>query len=292
MSISDSINQLSDIKSSKTYRTDLIKTTINSTLSFILAFWFIYFINQAVSIATANVYSIPAVLHTYRIFWPLYTYSTLYTRQALILIFGTGPLVCLILALVFYRVYRVLRKRRINLKVLVLWMVFHGLNMFFGAYVVGVITRTGFIYTTEWIFYSNVFDIEEIIFMLISLIVLIIVGFVGTRQFIMATNAANIINPRNRILYILGQVFLPWLIGNLLLFIFNFPNNPPELLLLYAVSFLMIVPAFTNFNMPSNKIINVKMPKSGLKTAWIYILLVIVFALVLRTMVYQGITFS
>ncbi|MCF8369597.1 MAG: hypothetical protein K9G76_11180 [Bacteroidales bacterium] len=274
------------------YRIDLTKTFINSTVLYLLGFSLMYYFSQLVTIFTASFFDIPAELFSYRIFWPLYTYSTLYSRQALILIFGSGPIAALILSVLIYRIFLLVRVYVKNVNVLLIWIMFHGLNMFFGAYIAGVVTRTGFVYTTEWIFLSNIFDTEEILFVITSVVVLLLAGVYSTRLHLMAVTSRNLIEPRVRLYFVLFQVFFPALIGGLFLFAINFPKNPPELIILYAVSFLMIFPVFANYNSPSNILIGKHLKANKVKLGWIYLLLTVIIFAVIRLIIYKGISFS
>ncbi|MCB2220925.1 MAG: hypothetical protein KQI35_11065 [Bacteroidetes bacterium] len=272
-------------------RRDLFKTFINSTILFILAFIIVYFSSRLVMIYVARIYDIPAVLYSYRIFWPLYTYSSLYSRPALILIFASGPIFSMLVGLLFYRIFIMLRLYNINFKLFALWMLFHSLNLFFGAYIVGVITRTGFVYATEWLFYSQVFDVEEIIFVIISVILLLVSGFYFTRKFLIATNRPALVDAKIRLFYMFAMVLFPWIMGLGVLLIMNYPYNPPELLLLYSTTLLMIVPTMTNFNSPGNKAIKVMLHKQGVHLGWIYILLTIAALAFIRIYAFDGIAF-
>lgn len=298
-SYKDSIRSLSDffrtiisIIKLKPLQRDYLKTLINSTFLFILSFFIIQYISQFITIFMAKTFDIPAVLYSYRIFWPLYTYSSLYTRPALILIFGVGPLVCLIIGFGLYRIYLWIRKYNLVFKTFNLWLIFHAFNMFFGAYVIGVITRTGFIYTSEWIFLSNVFDVEEIVFMIICLFTLALFGYLSTRQFIYAANSEIIIEHKLRLYYLISMVLLPWIFGNLILYFMNYPRNPIELVLFYLISSLMIIPVFTNFNSLSIKMVKIPNLSGPVKFGWIYIFLTIVAIILIRSFVYYGIRFS
>ncbi|MBN1340382.1 MAG: hypothetical protein JXA03_13715 [Bacteroidales bacterium] len=276
----------------KEVRSTLLVTAVNSTAFFILAFLALHYAGQYITIITASFYDIPAVLYSYRIYWPLYTYSTLYTRAALIVIFGTGPLVSLILGFVFYRIYLLLRARLKYLKVLLVWLVYHSFNLFFGAYIVGVVTRTGFIYTSEWLFLSNVFDVEEIVLLIVSVVILIITGYYGTKHVILASLSNKVIEPKRRVFYFIFQLLIPWLAGNLALILMNMPNNPDELLLLYATSILIIVPGFSNFNAPAFQQIRVTGLPSKVSVRWIYLAAAILAVLTIRIGLGGGIGFG
>lgn len=291
MNLNTSLSGRYALKENREIRNAMLKTLLNSLAQYVLAFLIVYYVSKVVTIWIASIYSIPAVLYSYRIFWPLYTYSSLYSRQALILIFATGPLFSLLTAIIVYRVFNVLRFRNLNIKLLLLWSFFHGINLFFGAYISGVITRTGFVYATEWIFYSQVFDVEEIIFVIISIITLLVVGFYLARKFILSAGMLELVNPKVRLFYMLATVLLPWLFGSGILYLINYPNNPPELLLIYAASVLMVIPAMTNYNSLGNRAIKLVFNKQGVRIAWLYILACLVLLLVVRIIIYNGVSF-
>jgi len=281
-----------DIKGNPEIQRDLLKSYLNSLATFLLAFVILYFVCNLASVVAAKYFNIPAILYSYRIFWPLYTYSSLYSRQALIIIFAAGPLVSILLAILLFQVLKKIVHFRLNLKILLLWLIFHAMNLFFGAYIIGVITRTGFIYTTEWLFFSHIFDVEEILFMIISIITLIIIGFYFTRYFILSSNSKTIILPKTRFFYMIAKVFLPWLTGIISLYFLNYPNNPPELILLLSVSFLMIIPAFVNLNSIQNKQIVLRIKEDKEYIGWIYILGAACLLAFYRIVLFNGVSFG
>ena len=273
-------------------RNNYLKVLVNSSVIFSLSFFFIYFLQQFVTVWIAKVFDIPSILFPYRIYWPLYTYSSLYSRSALIFIFGVGPFMCLGLGFVFFRLWIIARKSSKNLKIFILWTIFHAFNLFFGAYIAGVITRTGFIYTSEWLFMSRMFDVEEIIFLIASVIILIIIGYFGSRHFLSASNSDKLIVSKFRIVYMLTQVLIPWLLGNIAIFLVNFPNTRPEFLLLQVTSVLMIFPMFINYNSLSLHIVKPDKGVNKIRYGWVYIFLTIVVFIVIRFVIYRGIKFS
>lgn len=285
------IGEFREATSVRDVRRTLFVTLVNSTVFYILAYLVLYYISQYITIFTASFYDIPAVLYSYRIYWPLYTYSTLYTRAALIVIFGTGPIACLVIGVVFYRLYLFLRSKLNYLKVFLIWIIYHSLNLFFGAYIVGVITRTGFIYTSEWLFLSNVFDVEEIVLLIVSVVVLVISGYYGTRQVMMASVSNKVLEPRRRVFYIIFQLLIPWLIGNGALILMNTPNNPDELLLSYVTSILLIVPALSNFNTPTLQNIRIAKMPGKVSVRWIYVVVAILAMVLIRFGLAGGISF-
>ncbi len=277
--------------SSGKLRYDHFKTLINSLAMFLLSFLLVYYIHQFSTILAAKAFNIPTKLYSYRIDWPLYTYSYLYTRKALVVIFGTGPLVCLLLGFGAYRLFLWARFRTVFLKTLALWTAFNAFNLFFGAYIVGVITRTGFVYTSEWLFLSNVFDVEEIVLMIVSMVVLLIVGYYATKQFLYSSNSAAIIEPKIRIIYIFTSVFVPWFAGNLILYSVNIPKNPVELILLYSTSALIVIPIFSNYNTTTMQMLKLPWTPRKFRIGWIFVLMTVLFIIATRFLLTSGISF-
>lgn len=291
MYLRGSLSGVKIIRNNPELQSELIKTLFNSVVLFTIAFFIAYYVNQLITIFTARIFDIPAVLYSYRIFWPLYTYSSLYTRHALIVIFAAGPVLSLAIAVVAYQTFLRIRFLRYNFKILTLWILFHSINLFFGAYIAGVITRTGFVYTTEWIFFSHVFGVEEIIFLIVSIVILIISGFFLTGHFLIGTNSPALIEPKIRIFYVLAQVFIPWVVGIGVLTLINYPRNSPELIILYFASALMIIPIVFTFNSIDNQMIRLELRKKGSRIGWIYFILLIVGLAMIRLIIYKGINF-
>jgi hypothetical protein len=290
-SISSFIGFTGTALSSGELRNGYFKTLINSMTLFLLSFLLVYFVHQFATIFTAKAFDIPTKLYSYRIDWPLYTYSYLYTRKALVVIFGMGPLVCLVLGIGFFRLFLWTRFRTVFLKTFSLWTAFHAINLFFGAYIVGVITRTGFVYTSEWLFLSNIFDVEEIVLMIVSIVVLLIVGYYSTRQFLYASDSSVIIEPKYRILYLLSKVLIPWLAGTLVLYAVNIPKNPLELILLYGTSALIVIPVFSNYNSTNMQMLKLPRVPDKFRIGWVYILITIIAIFATRLLLKSGISF-
>jgi len=280
------------LKNEKSLRKELGISYVNSLVGFILGFIAFYMVSNLASIFAANIFNIPAIFYSYRVFWPLYTYSALYTRQVIIIIFGVGPFLSLFIGIAFFQILvRTIRIRK-NFNVMILWMIFHAFNMFFGAYIVGVITRTGFIYTSEWIFLSNIFDIEEIILLIFSAIMLLVFGVYFTRYIILTASNNEITDPRTRLFYIGARLLLPWLSGVIILLLLNYPNNPPEFILLMGVSFVMVLPPLFNYNSLRSRSLRVWNAIPMAKTGWIYIVLLLIVLAFYKFVLFYGVSFS
>jgi hypothetical protein len=225
-----------------------IYTYFVSLANYILAFLFVYVVYQLATILMASSFDIPVIWNYHRLDFPLYTYSPLYTRSALVIIFGAGPVISILMGLIAQRLFFMDSPffRRYNL--FFLWTFIHGMNMFFGAYIVGFLTRTEFIYTTEWLFMSRSFDVEEIVFAILSVTVGVLVGYLATPLFLLASGSHSLIKPRYRFYFILLQSILPWFTGAILVFLLTLPTPYLPLILKTITPLIMLIPTLVAFN--------------------------------------------
>lgn len=228
-------------------------TYLQSTAYYILSFLLIYVIYQLVTIFVARLFNIPVIWYYYQLKFPLYTYSNLYTRAALVTIFGMGPVVSLVLALIFLRLFFSKSYYSKNFQLFNLWVAINGLNMFFGAYIIGFLTRTEFIYTSEWLLMSRIFDVEEIIFTVLSLTVLILVGRHVASLFLVSSGSVTLVSPEYRLFFIISQVILPWITGGVLLFLVTTPTHYIPLILKTLTPGLILIPSLFTYNSLRNQ---------------------------------------
>ena len=208
----------------------------------------IYVLYQVITILVASSYHIPIEWYYYRLKFPLYTYSPLYTREALVVIFAMGPILSLMLAFVFLKLFfteNVILKR---FQLFYLWGFICGANMFFGAYIAGFITRTEFIYTSEWLFMSRMFDSEEIVFTIISLVMMLVIGRIVTPLFMISSGSVTLVKPGFRLFFMLSRVVFPWLTAVLVLFLITLPQYYFPLILKTLTPGLIVIPTLFMFN--------------------------------------------
>jgi hypothetical protein len=237
---------LADILKTPDLRNRFTISLLQSTTYFILSFLLVYIIYQLVTIAVAQSFNIPTIWYYYRVKFPLFSGSQLYTRSALISIFASGPVFSLGLAFVFLKLYFNRRITNQNLKLFYLWGFINGVNMFFGSYIAGFITRTEFIYASEWIFMSSMFDVEEIVFTFIAITILLLIGRLVTPLFLLTSGSATLISPKFRLYYILSRIFIPWAIGVMIFFLMTNPiHYLPLTIKTLTPVFVLITSLFT-----------------------------------------------
>jgi hypothetical protein len=216
---------------------------LHSTAYFIFAFMLIWVVYQLVTIMVASSFHIPVIWYYYQLKFPLYTYSPLYTRAALITIFAAGPIMSLMLAFVFLRLYFTKNRILKRFQQFYLWGFISGCNFFFGAYISGIVTHTEFVYASEWFFMSNGFAVQEIILSAVSFVMMLIIGRIVTPLFLLASGSVTLVKPAYRFFYILSQAILPWMAGVVILFLITLPNYYKPLILKTMFPVLMLVPS-------------------------------------------------
>lgn len=247
------------INSDKELKSRFIFSYTNSTTAFISTFLFVYFANQIITSLLCASYSIPIVLYYFDIIYQVGPYSTLWNRFNILIINGSAPFFSLLLSVLFYRFFKFTKTRFKYLRIYMLWGMIHAFIFFFGAYIVGAITRSGFVYFTEWLFFSYMFDIEEIIFMVCCLIALLSIGYFSSDFFLSTADNKDLISFKNKKYFKYAQIFLPWLTGIIILIIFNIPNITVYNLLIYSSLLLIIIPAMLDYqNYKTQQIVIVK----------------------------------
>ena len=235
---------------------DLLKKFVRSFLhsfaSYILSFLMIYIIYQGVTILVARLFKIPVIWYYYQLKFPLYYYSILYTRKALIFIFSSGPMISLVLTLIFLKLFFSKNGFLKNFNLFYLWGIINGLNMFFGAYIVGVLTRTEFVYTSEWLLLNNPFDIWELIFIAISLVIMFLAGWHITSMFLISSGSKTLVDTKYRLFFILSTVILPWIACTILFFLIMTPRYYIPFLLKTLTPGLILIPSLFSYKSAYN----------------------------------------
>jgi hypothetical protein len=133
-------------------RKRLIHFTVNSTVLFLIAYVLAYVTYQAMVMFVASRFGINSVFYFYEVAFPVGNNSSLWSDFNIILITFSGPFISVILGAYYLFLYVRKEKTRGLTKLFVLWLSFHFLNFFLGAFVGGAITHQGFGYVIEWLF--------------------------------------------------------------------------------------------------------------------------------------------
>lgn len=265
----------------------------NSIILYIIAYITAYLIYQLAVIITAAFFDIDSVLYYYEVMFPIGNASPKWTQWNIITITLAGPLVSLLGGLFWYRVM-MRRAGHPIMRLFYLWLAFHSVNMFFGAFVAGVITDQGFGYVANWLYFGIPL---KMLFSLIALGIQTYIGWRAARHVLATSNSPQRINRRNRPYFILNQTILPWLIGSLLMLWIKIPNRMPQheniivydSIILGAMAFLAIAPMFNWRAKPFESKFSAQRKKTGF--VWAYLLVAILLILLYRFGLERGLHF-
>ena len=241
------------------------KYTINSLALYVTAYLVVYISYQLVVMIVASRWHLDSVLFYYDLAFN--DFSPLWTRFNIIVVTFSGPLVSLLIGILFYKVIANRPKLKGFIKLFVIWIALHGFNLFFGAFASGVSTDQGFGYVANWL-YMNVF--WQIFFSLTFLFILGMIGYHSSGKFLETSNSAYKIKTENRNRFLLHQAILPWLMGSLIIYLVKVPNNMPyDVGNLFTMS-LAVIPVI--FNRKVKPALNFKDDRKPTRIHWAYII--------------------
>ncbi|MFC2100938.1 hypothetical protein ACFLRZ_03815 [Bacteroidota bacterium] len=260
---------------------------INSTILFIFTFHIVNFINKLVTTIVANHYKVLTIMYYHKMEFPIGYTSPLWTFESVRTIFSSGPIACLIVGIIFYRFFYMIRKGPGLLKLFFLWMAFHSLNMFFGAFTSGVITTSGFGYVPQWFYFSTV---ANFVGSMVALSCLAAIGFYSRKSFLQCAMSYRIISHEYRLLYLISQALFPYVLGTVILIMLKMPNNPIYEGIIHGTMLLMIIPLLLNYK--ENIKTHLYEKTDRIKIDYWYFVLSIVIFVIIRYGFSSGISFG
>jgi hypothetical protein len=194
---------------------------------------------MTVTACIAATFQIPTEIHYWKTVFniPLWWWN----QPNVIFTFASGPVACAFFGILCLRLFFIFRKTKNWLRLFFLWGYHHGFNLFFGAYVAGVISRSGFRHASNW----AAIPVEIEYFIAIGAIIcMFLVGFLSVKFFLqMAISQSLLINyKRNR--FITAVVFLPWFLGSLTMIALKSPRITYNESLIFLMMFTSVVPVY------------------------------------------------
>ncbi|MCC3157100.1 hypothetical protein LJ737_07610 [Hymenobacter sp. 15J16-1T3B] len=223
--------------------TDLGQKTLiaacNSTLLFVLAYLTADTAFRLATVLMARQLRIPGIWGLSRIQFRIA--DTAWWRQAVVAVYSVGPLVCLLLAVVAALwFWQRARLRRGLLKQYLLWLVLHGLNLFFGAMVADTITESGFWFVPSWVFLAG--NAVNVAVAVLSGLVLLALGYLAAPLFLQSHDSRTLMRFEQRRRLLWATLFLPWLLGSALIALAKFPHLSVNEGLHLATLFVALAP--------------------------------------------------
>ncbi len=257
--------------------------SLNSTIFFILSYLFLHIISQLITVLSASNFNIDTILYYNKIDFIIG--KTAWNFNSVKIIFSSGPFLSLIFAFLFLIVYSKVIEYDGFLKLFFLWGFAQAFTMFFGSLLIGSFLYKGFGYVFTWMYFS---DTAKLVVSLSSIFALVLIGSLSTKYFLLSANIYfNFQKSYNRKLFVLSQIFVPYIAGNLILFLLKIPGNNYYDTFVLMSMILIIIPIFLRYkDFPDfffdeeHKTINI---------AWRYLILMIIVLLLIRIGLNNGI---
>ncbi|MCF8370888.1 MAG: hypothetical protein K9H64_04645 [Bacteroidales bacterium] len=224
---------------------------INSTVNFLLAYFFVVTISNLFAIYLARHSGIGAVLYHYG--YDLFEQEGKWSDQKVILIFGLGLSLSLLIGVLFERWYKAIRKRYVKAKQFILWVSLISLTWFLGSFVVGAFFNFGF--GAVMLTISLPF-IVRILIALASAGALIGLGYYFQIHILLITNLYfRKFDIRSFRVFLLFQIIIPAFLGTFIILIYKLPHSAAylylDILTLATVFFIAIGTWFRRAKLPS-----------------------------------------
>ena len=192
----------------------------NSTALYLLSYLVFFLLSQAITVIAASFFHYPTIVHYYEIYFNISPDA--WYHDSVKTIFSSGPLVNFAVGITFLIIYSTRREEQGLFKLFFLWGFLHSVTMLFGALLVGTLFETGVGHVISWMY---IMDTGKVLYSTISIFLLFLAGLLTTRQFLISGNTYyNELNKSNRNSFVIAQVLVPYIIGNLVLILLRQPR--------------------------------------------------------------------
>lgn len=221
-------------------------SAVNGTALYVLAYYIINGLHQLAKMAVSQHFSLRGSWDPSRIVYSMADRD--WWRTAVIAAYGVGPLISVIAGFAAYQLYwRNLRARRGVVKLLVLWVAFHGVNAFFGALLADTFTQSGFWYVPSWLFELG--NVVNVLLAFVGGLMQIGLGYLLAAPFLQAHDSKTVMKYQRRQRMVIHTLFIPWAAGTLFIILAKIPYiSIQEILRLLMMGLLVTPTALASIN--------------------------------------------
>ena len=196
------------------------KIVANSTAGFVLAFLFIFYLNHFTAVMTAGMFSYDVSFDYLVVFYHIEPFE--WTHEAVKLIFSAGPILILIFGFISLIAYFSLFEEEAIVKIFFLWLALLSLNYFFGGLMIGNIFKQGVGHVFNWMYFT---DTQKMIIAIMGFFGLLSTGILMAKPIAHSANSyLNKLGEDNFPFFFTAQIIVPFILGNLIMFGYFFPD--------------------------------------------------------------------
>ena len=138
------------VKKTKLSRRNFWVIVANSTSTFVLAYFFVFFINHFTKILITGVFQYPITFTYDTIYFLIKSYE--WTHESVRLIYSSGPILILVLGVISLMIFHSFSDEEGWLKVIFIWFSLHAFNYVFSGLSIGNIFNYGVGHVFEWMY--------------------------------------------------------------------------------------------------------------------------------------------
>ncbi len=196
------------------------KIAVNSTAGFLLAFFFVFYLNHFINILTAGIFGFPTSFDFKVIYYNIEPYQ--WTPDAVKMIFSAGPILIFIFGMISLIAFFSLTEEEARVKIFFLWMVLIALNYFLGGLMIGNIFKKGVGHVFNWMYFT---DTQKMIIAIMGFFGLVSTGILMAKPVAHSANSYfKSLSENNFPFFFTAQIIVPFILGNLLVFIYFYPD--------------------------------------------------------------------
>ena len=217
---------------------DYLKIIINSTALFLLAYLIVFTILNFTSSFAALTFDINSTIYYYNIIFHIRSKD--WTIDAIKMVYSAGPFICLIFSLITLVLYLNVSQETWFIRLLFFWIFCHSIIHFFGEMLIGTLLMKGFGLSIVYIF---LVEYKKLLIILISVFFLMLSGLTLTKMAILSGNTYfNMVTKKNRSYFLHSQIFIPYILGCVIIFFIKMPDITEFDLFVNLTMFFVILP--------------------------------------------------
>lgn len=194
---------------------------VNSLASYVLAYLFIFYVNQLSYVLTAGMFNYQITVDYATYFFHVEPYQ--WTHDAVFVIFSSGYILTLIFGILSLLAFFSLSGSSVPVKVFFFWMVMHSSNYVFGGLLLGNLLTEGIGHVFNWMY---LVDTSRLIISLVGFFGLVMTSLFAVRIVaISADSYFSKFNERMGPFFITAQVLVPFVLGAIIMFFYFYPKN-------------------------------------------------------------------
>ncbi|MBK9291124.1 MAG: hypothetical protein IPM52_05825 [Bacteroidetes bacterium] len=192
----------------------------NSLASFVLSYLIIFYLNQLSYVLTSGMYGYPVSVDYATVAWHIEPYQ--WIHDAVFLIFSSGYVLTLIFGLLMLLGFYYILPDALPVKVFFFWFVMHAGNFVFGGLLLGNLMTQGIGHVFNWMY---LLDTPRMLISLTGFFGLLVIALMSGYWVAISANAYfEKYNEKMAPFFITAQVFVPYILGSLLLYLYFYPK--------------------------------------------------------------------